>query len=399
MAFDPAVLRDSFAVVERRADHVAKYFYAHLFTHNPGVRALFPEDMGEQRDRLFGALTHLVLRLEDPGRLTAYLGALGRDHRKFEALEEHYPAVGASLVAALRHFSGHSWTAEVEKAWCEAYAVISQAMTDAARAVPADEPAWWNARITGRRRAAPDVAVLTLAPDRPYPFTAGQYLSACSARASRVWRPYSVANAPRADGTLDIHVRRIPGGLLSGVLVDLAVPGEWLRLGPPMGGAVLDPASRRPLLAVCGGTGWAQTGALLEQAAAAPRPAVAFVGARSDADHYDLERIRALVGRHPWLEVVLAAPEDGGSREDAARLLRAGLAERGGWEGYDVHLSGPPGMGDSLAALLRSCGAEPERIRYDPVPAPQEGRPLTPSDWFLMQRDVPWINGTELGGA
>ncbi|MEV4560624.1 hypothetical protein AB0K51_27015 [Kitasatospora sp. NPDC049285] len=32
MAFDPAVVRDSFAVVERPADQLTRFFYAHLFT-------------------------------------------------------------------------------------------------------------------------------------------------------------------------------------------------------------------------------------------------------------------------------------------------------------------------------------------------------------------------------
>ena len=132
--------------------------------------------------------------------------------------------------------------------------MISQAMIDAERAVPADEPAWWQAEVVHRRWAAPDVAVLTLAPDRPYPFTPGQYLTLCSPRVPQVWRPYSIGCAPRADGTLEVHVRRVPDGLLSPVLVDEVLPGEQLRLGPALGTAVLDPYSRRPLLAVAGGS-------------------------------------------------------------------------------------------------------------------------------------------------
>ncbi|MEV4560625.1 FAD-binding oxidoreductase [Kitasatospora sp. NPDC049285] len=137
--------------------------------------------------------------------------------------------MGASLIAALKHFSGHHWSPEIEKAWVEAYTVISQAMIDAAAAVPADTPRWWNAEVLERRRAAPDLAVLTLRPDRPYPFTAGQYLTACSDRHAQVWRPYSIACAPRPDHTLELHVRRIPGGPLSGALVNDVVPGEHVR--------------------------------------------------------------------------------------------------------------------------------------------------------------------------
>ncbi|MFF2042995.1 globin domain-containing protein [Kitasatospora sp. NPDC058170] len=400
MPFDPAVIRASFAVVERRADHMAKYFYAHLFSHNPEVRAYFPAEMAEQRDRLFGALTGLVLRLESPEQLTGYLGALGRDHRKFQAAPEHYPAVGASLIAALRHFSGHSWTPEIEKAWTEAYTVIAQVMTGAAAEVPPGTPAWWEAEVTGRRRAAPDVVVLTLTPMRPYPFLPGQYLTLSSPRVPKVWRPYSIANAPRPDDSLEVHVRRVPGGLLSTALVEDVMPGELLRLGPALGDAVLDPGSPRPLLAVAGGTGWGQTKALLEQLAATrdPRHVTVVLAARSDADQYDLAAVERLLARCDRLEVLTASPAPGAGRDGATALVRDALAGQGDWSGWDIHLSGPPDLAPALADLLFDLGAEPDLIRHDPVPETfNRARPLTSSDWFLDRRDVPWINRTELG--
>ncbi|MFF9131498.1 globin domain-containing protein [Streptomyces sp. NPDC014806] len=394
MAFDPDALRRSFAVVERRADQVALYFYAHLFSHNPGLRELFPEEMGEQRDRLFAALTQLVLRLDSPERLVGYLRTLGQDHRKFQVRPEDYPAVGASLVAALRYFSGDAWTADAEKAWAEAYGVMANTMIDAARRADAESPAWWEARVVAHRRPVPDVAVITLAPDAAYPFTPGQNLSLCSERVPRVWRPYSIANAPRADGTMDIHVRKVPGGRLSTALVDRVAPGERVRLGAPTGHVRLDPGSPRPLLAVAGGTGWAQTRAILEhQAVSEPRRrAVLFVSARSEADLHDLPAIRTMAGRWPWLEVVIAAP--------AARLLRARLVERGSWAGYDGYLSGPPEMVSEMVRLLVAQGADPASLHHDPLPvtAARSPRPSA-ADWFLQRRDIPWINRAELGGG
>lgn len=123
-------MKSSFAVVERRAEHAVKFFYSHLFWHNPGVRDLFPasfEDMERQRDRLFAALTHVIAHLENES-LVPYLRDLGRDHRKFMAGPEHYAAVGSSLLAALAETSGDAWTPQVEKAWTEAYQVIADAM-------------------------------------------------------------------------------------------------------------------------------------------------------------------------------------------------------------------------------------------------------------------------------
>ncbi|MEV4615116.1 globin domain-containing protein [Kitasatospora sp. NPDC049258] len=399
MPSDLAVLRASFAVVERRADQLTKYFYAHLFTHNPGIRALFPERMDEQRDRLFGALTQLVLRLTQADRLADYLAALGRDHRKFRVLPEHYPAVGASLVAALRHFSGHSWTPEIEKAWTEAYAVISQAMIEASRAPSAATPRWWQAEVVERRRAAPDLVVLTLAPDRPYPFTAGQYLTLCSPRLPEVWRPYSIACAPRPDRTVELHVRRVPAGLLSTVLVNDVLPGESVRLGPALGVAVLSPGSARPLLAVAGGTGWAQIKSLLEQVALdGGRPTTLHLAARRGGDRYGLPAARQLADRHGWLELVPATYADGGPQRDTSELLREQLRRHRDCSGHDIHLSGPPALAPQLAGQLIGQGARPELIRHDPGPVTfNRARPLTSSEWFLDLRDVAWINRTELG--
>ncbi|MFD7735928.1 globin domain-containing protein [Kitasatospora phosalacinea] len=399
MPFDPAVIRASFAVVERRADQLTKFFYAHLFTNNPGVEELFPARLAEQRDRLFAALTQLVVRLEEPEKLTGYLAALGRDHRKFQAAPEHYPAVGASLIASLKHFSGHYWTPEIEKAWIEAFTVISQAMIDAAAAVPDSVPRWWNAEVVDRRRATPDLAVLTLRPDRPYPYTAGQYLTVCSDRRPQVWRPYSLACAPRPDNTLELHVRRVPDGQVSTALVNDVRLGESVRLGPPLGEAVLAPDSDRPLLMVAAGTGWAPIKALLEQLAQdGGRPTTVFVAARGDEDQYDLEAVHAMVKEHAWLHAVLAAPERGASRSEASRLLREGLREYGDCSGHDIHLSGPPDLVPTLGAQLLEQGAEPERLRHDPAtPTFNRSRPLTPAEWFLEERDVPWINRTELG--
>ena len=42
-------------------------------------------------------------------------------------------------------------------------------------------------------------------------------------------RSYSLASLPR-EGTLELHVRRIPGGSMSGWLFDRAKPGDAVQL-------------------------------------------------------------------------------------------------------------------------------------------------------------------------
>ncbi|MFJ2257490.1 globin domain-containing protein [Streptomyces sp. NPDC087844] len=373
---DPEILRTSFAVVERRAEFALKYFYSHLFWHHPDVRALFPldspQDKERQRDRLFTALALVVARLEGPG-LHEYLRELGRDHRKYLARPEHYTAVGDSLIAAFAAVSGSAWSAEVEKAWDEAYALIADAMLDGAgEAESQGQPSWWDAEVVGRTGHGDDLAVLTLRPDRPLLHLPGQYVSVGSPRVPGVWRPYSVGNAPRCDGTLDLHVSLVPGGALSPELVRRVREGDVLRLGAPGGRLTLRTPVERPLTFIAAGTGWAPVKALLEQLGRAPGTydeARLFVVARDVAYLYDRAVLDGLRTRLPWLDVTVLTPAPGRPKAQATERLLTALGNRANWARHDVYLAGPPGLVAETSAVLPGLGAEPERIFCDELPS------------------------------
>ena len=135
MALDHSLIRSSFEAVKPHGSQVTEYFYDHLFANNPGVRPLFSAHLDAQRDRLWAALGALVANLDKTDTLVGMLQNLGRRHAGYGALPEHYPAVGESLIAALRHYAGDAWSPEVEKAWVEAYDVISSTMAAAGEAV------------------------------------------------------------------------------------------------------------------------------------------------------------------------------------------------------------------------------------------------------------------------
>ena len=107
---DTQALRDSFALVGKSGDEVPRYFYSYLFLIAPQVRQMFPVDMGMQRDRLVGALGRIVGDVDDPERLVPYVQQLGRDHRRFQVVAQHYDAVGQALLATLGYFLGEAWT-------------------------------------------------------------------------------------------------------------------------------------------------------------------------------------------------------------------------------------------------------------------------------------------------
>ncbi|MBT2404506.1 flavohemoprotein [Streptomyces sp. ISL-87] len=395
---DVRILKSSFAVVERRAEHAVKFFYSHLFWHNPGIRDLFPasfEDMERQRDRLFAALTHVIAHFEHE-TLLPYLRDLGRDHRKFRAGPEHYAAVGSSLLAALAETSGEAWTPEVEKAWSEAYQVIADAMT--AGAEESKDPPWWDAEVVRHLQYGEDIGVLTLRPHAPLPYLPGQYVSVSSARVPTTWRTYSIANAPRPDHTVDLHVSRIEQGRLSTALVREVRPGEMLRLGAA-GGQLTFRRTDRPVSLIAAGTGWAPIRAMLEELSDHPpdQDVRLFVVARDAAHLYDRPLIDTLAAAFGWLGVTYITPAPGQHPNQATDRLTTALGNRGMWPDQDVYLSGPPLFIEETAYLLEELGARPGRIFYDSVPAGGKGsgpggRPLGFGEWFLHRPSPHWHN-------
>src|SRR5215831_9387536 len=128
-------------------DAAPLFFYSDLFLRHPGTRDLFPVSMAAQRDRLLHALGRIVADVKHFDALREYLQDLGREHRKFGAIAEYYPYVGASLLATLAHFNGPAWTPELATDWKAAYDLIAQVMIGAAAEDAAAGPAFWEATV------------------------------------------------------------------------------------------------------------------------------------------------------------------------------------------------------------------------------------------------------------
>lgn len=367
MSQEPLLIKESFARVEPVAEKVAAYFYARLFLENPAFREMFALMMDAQRARLLRALVHVVQGLDSPVQLDTFLGQLGRDHRKFGVRPEHYEAVGRSLVAAIKQYTPPDcWTAEIETAWRNAYAAVSQRMIAGAERA-GDSPPWWFARVVRVERATRDIALLTLRPDQPYLFTPGQYLSLETPRRPRMWRTYSIANAQRPDGTLELHVRAVPAGWVSGALVAHTKVGDVLRLGPPRGRMQVPSGPGPSLLMVAGGTGLAPFKAIVEGMLSwnRSRSVHLFVGARRSDELYQLGSLMRLSGQHPWLTIVAAISDD---PEHAGRhgLISDVARQYGQWAEHEVYVSGSPAMIKATITALRAQQVPPGRIRHDP---------------------------------
>lgn len=363
---DVARLKQSWSVVAGHGDQVAHFFYSTLFLTHPETRQLFPTDMAGQRDRLVTALGHVVSHVDDADQLTGFLRALGADHRKFGARAEHYPAVGEALLATLAHFLQERWTDDLAADWTAAYELVSSVMVEAAAEADQLSPPWWVGEVVAHERRTFDAAVLTLRPQYLLPFTAGQSIGVCSPSA-RAWRYYSPANAPRSDGTIELHVRAAPGGAVSSRLVYSCADGDQLYLAAPVGDRLtLDHAGPNDLLLLASGTGWAPMKALLEQVSAEGglrRRVTLVVGARSRAEFYDSEGVEKLAASAPWLDVMYVVGSDE-EPADFPPVVERALAA-GDFRSRHVYVCGSDAMVGGGVAALQRAGYHPGQVHYE----------------------------------
>jgi NAD(P)H-flavin reductase len=361
-------IRDTFRIVLAAGGEPAGYFYGRLFASHPSLRAMFPPAMDEQRDRLLRALARIVDGLSSPEDLVEYLTQLGRDHRKYSVEPAMYDMVGEALIATLRTFAGAAFTPGAEEAWRQAYQAASALMIRAAEDDSALAPAYWTAEVVASEQRQPGLAILTVAPDQPFPYLAGQHVTVQTPRWPRVWRPYSVANCPRDDGLMTFHVRAVPGGWVSNALVHYAEPGTELVLGPALGTMSLSLAGRRDLLFVAGGTGLSPVKALIEQAlresSACPRQIFLFYGARTRDGLYDLPELYRLADAYPRFQITPVTSQDpvfDGMQGNVGRVAARYLPHHD----CEAYVAGPVAMVRETIRALTRAGIPPERIHYD----------------------------------
>ncbi len=146
-------------------------------------------------------------------------------------------------------------------------------------------------RIQSLTRLSPEVMQvrLRLPPASPLNFLPGQYVDVIGPNSLR--RAYSIACAPQADQSIELHIRRVEDGQMSQYWFDQARPNDLLRLHGPLGTFFLRPAADKHLICLATGTGMAPVKAMLEGLATSPpsdppESIHVYWGARAQADFY-----------------------------------------------------------------------------------------------------------------
>lgn len=195
-------------------------------------------------------------------------------------------------------------------------------------------------------------------------FHAGQYVQLrCTGCPSR---PYSMANSPD-EGELELHVRRVPGGKVSGYVSESLRLGERVTVEGPFGSAHLRPEHDRPLLLLAGGSGLAPILSILRTISARgyPHPVHLYHGVRDVRDLYDGEELEQLSASGSLsLHWVLSSSETPGAHRRGL-VHEAVAADFHNLSGFDVFVAGPPPMVEAVRNTVCRLGAAAENVYAD----------------------------------
>ncbi len=358
-------------------------FYTRWFSFDVSPRDLFPPDMAAQRAAFAQALKWIygelvAQRAEEP---VAFLAQLGRDHRKYGVLPEHYETLRQALYATLRDELTEDWTDAVDAAALQSVNLITGVMSGAADAEQG--PAWWDGTVVEHRRVSRDLAVIRLQLDRPMAYHPGQYVNAAVPQCPRRWRYLTPAIPPDDAGAVEFHVRAVSGGLVSNAIVNETQTGDRWRLSSPHGGLHVD-RDGGDVLMVAGSTGLAPLRSIvmdLTRWGVNPRVHM-FFGGRYPCELYDLPTLWQIAGHNPWLSVTPVSEHNGDPAwaadypdvtpprglhlRQTGRLMDV-VTKYGGWGDRQILVSGGPEMVRATKAALIAKGAPPERIQHDPL--------------------------------
>lgn len=219
-------------------------------------------------------------------------------------------------------------------------------------------------RIRSIEPVASDIlcVVLRLPPNNAFAFLPGQYIDIFAAG---VRRSYSIANAPRADNTIELHIRRFENGVMSRFWFEQAKPEDLLRFEAPLGTFFLRDTDHRNIIFLATGTGIAPVKAMIEEITANPNLAsgkrvIIYWGNRRPEDFY----WRPEDGNVAAFHQVLSGSNTNwaGRRGYVQDMLRADLQD---FSDASVYACGSPSMIASAKEMLVSMGLPPRHYYSD----------------------------------
>ena len=222
-----------------------------------------------------------------------------------------------------------------------------------------------EASVSSLRHLSADVVQANLQTDSAVAFRAGQYITLVR---GDIARSYSIASLPE-DSEMELHIRRIPGGRMSGWFHGEAQPGDRVSIVGPSGECFYVAGREdQPLLLAGTGTGLAPLYGIVRDALKSGHrgPIHLFHGALHSGGLYLVDALRQLAREHPQLQytpaILNGEESEGWAIGPIDKVILSRIPVLTGWRGF---VCGDPGLVQSLRKKLFLSGMASRDIYAD----------------------------------
>lgn len=125
-----AIIKATAPALQQHGLAITTRMYARLF-EDPAMKALFDQaaqTSGEQPKRLAGAILAFARNVDNLGALSGAVEAIAARHVATRIKPEHYPAVAAALLPAIKDVLGEAATPAILDAWGKAYWFLAEVL-------------------------------------------------------------------------------------------------------------------------------------------------------------------------------------------------------------------------------------------------------------------------------
>ncbi len=225
-----------------------------------------------------------------------------------------------------------------------------------------------TAQVMAKQALNHNIMRITLKPDVPFNFKAGQFLNIF--RDDHGSRSYSIASAPQYDSTLELHIRRIANGRISSWLHDVIRVSDRLTVSGPLGNSFYVPGNNQQRILLVGtGSGLAPLWGIIRDALDQEHtgPIHLFHGARTRADLYLVDELRALAQAHSNVNYYpCISSGDVPKGHTAGRADEVALVQFPQLKDWRIYLCGNPDMVTKMKRKIYLAGASLKEIFADP---------------------------------
>lgn len=234
--------------------------------------------------------------------------------------------------------------------------------------LPEKEMSRLAARVSGVEYLNAEILGIRISPPRPFEYKAGQFINFF--KDATTARCYSLASVPALDDELMLHVRKVPGGLVSGWIFESLKPGDTITISAATGDCFYVPGNPgQNILLIGTGSGLAPLYGIIRDALRNGHTGKIslYHGSYNSDGLYLVEKLRKLAAANSNFSYVPCV-SDGVAPAGYAQgvVLDVALADNPDLSGWRVFLCGNPNMVNAAKKETFFAGASMRDIFADP---------------------------------